>query len=363
MKKKALKAISTVTGAAALFSGCASAAVPAADVQVPVGDVQEETSASEALEVNGYQLQAVERGEASYTKVANVEGSFSWNQDKISPSSDVFNIYGTALTGACAKPGFAFEEGKEAAGEYYINVSGSLKHSQSVTLADLEDKEETRVMSCACATGNTSVNALVTGIPLSAILQLTEVSKEANTVTIKGSDGYGIPMPLSYALEKEAMIVYKINGEALPDGQTSQLWMPGTVAKYFTRDIVDIEVTAEDEIPEVITAGDEYRAHVSIMNYADEAAFKTGETIVFEGYADDYDVPVTAIEVSMDDGETWTTCEVEGATADKWVYWYFGYTPEEAGVYKMQVRAVTAEGVVSPLASTIVFAVEDNGGV
>ena len=108
----------------------------------------------------------------------------------------------------------------------------------------------------------------------------------------------------------------------------------------------------------MIKAGDDYRAHISIMNYADGAAFKAGETIVFEGYADDYDVAIAAIEVSMDDGETWTTFAVEGATVDKWVYWYFGYTPEEAGTYKMQVRAVTAEGVVSPLASTIVFEVK-----
>lgn len=363
MNKKTLKAISTVTGAAALFSGC-SQAVPADNQNAPA--VQDEVSAGKedaAAEVNGFTLERVASGEVSYHKVANVAGEFSWNQDIISPSSDVYNIYGTALTGACAKPAFALEEGMEAVGEYFINVSGSLKHAQSITLADLKDKEESSIMACACATGGTTVNALVSGIPLSAILELAEVEAGANTVTVKGPDGYGIPMPLTYALEKNAMLVYRVNGEPMPDGMTSQLWMPGTVAKYFTRNVVDIEVTAEDEVPEVITAGDEYRAHVSIMNYADEAAFKTGETIVFEGYADDYDVPVTAIEVSMDDGETWTTYEVEGATTDKWVYWYFGYTPEEAGTYKMQVRAVTAEGVVSPPASTIVFTVEENGGV
>lgn len=365
MKKTQNKKImSGIAGATLLLSGCASAAPAAVPAEVP--EAAPEAAVPEeqaALEINGYQLEAVERNVAAYTKVANAEGDFSWNQDVISPSSDVFNIYGTALTGACAKPAFAFEEGKEEVGEYYINVSGSLKHARSVTLADLEEKEETRVMACACATGSTVVNAQVSGIPLSAILPLTELEAGANTVTFRGSDGYGIPMPLTYALEKNAMIVYKVNGEALPDGQTSQLWMPGTVAKYFTRNIVDIEVTAEEEVPEVITAADEYRAHISIMNYANDTVFKTGETIVFEGYADDYDVPVTAIEISMDDGETWTTCEVEGATADKWVYWYFGYTPEEAGTYKLQVRAVTAEGVVSPLASTIVFAVAENSGM
>ena len=355
-KNQNKKMMSGLAGATLLLSGCA-ATVPA---EVPEAPQAAPEVAEEVLEINGYKLETIEHGAIAYNKVANVKGDFSWDQNVISPSNHIFNIYGTALTGACAKPAFAFEAGKEDVGEYYINVSGSLKHSMSITLADLEDQEETTIMGCACATGNVVVNAEVSGIPLSSILQLAELEDGANTVTVRGSDGYGIPMPLTYALEKNAMIVYKVNGEALPEGQKSQLWMPGTVAKYFTRDILDIEVTAEEEVPEVITAGDEYRAHISIMNYADGVTFKTGETIVFEGYADDYDVPITAIEVSMDDGETWTTYAVEGATVDKWVYWYFGYTPEEAGTYKMQVRAVTEKGVVSPLASTIVFAVEDN---
>lgn len=356
MKKKQNKRMmSGLAGATLLLSGCA-AAIPA---EVPEAPQTAPEAAEEVLEINGFKLENINHDAIAYKKIADVEGTFAWNQNVISPSNHIFNIYGTALTGACAKPSFAFDAGKEDVGEYYINVSGSMKHSQSITLADLEDQEETKIMGCACATGNVVVNAEVSGIPLSSILQLTELEEGANTITFRGSDGYGIPMPLTYALEKEAMIVYKINGEALPEGQRSQLWMPGTVAKYFTRDILDIEVTTEDEVPEVITAGDEYRAHISIMNYADGVTFKPGDTIVFEGYADDYDVPITAIEVSMDDGETWTTFAVEGATVDKWVYWYFGYTPEEEGIYKMQVRAVTAEGVVSPLASTIVFEVAD----
>lgn len=51
---------------------------------------------------------------------------------------------------------------------------------------------------------------------------------------------------------------------------------------------------------------------------------------------------------------------VAGATADKWVYWYFTYTPEEVGTYELQVRAITGNGVVSPVASTLVFNVGGN---
>lgn len=369
IKTQNKKALSGMAGAALLLAGCASAAPAASNAakesgeSIPENIVMEEAEKAPLSEINGYSLEAVDSEAMEYKKVADVEGEFRFNQDVISPSSDVFNIYGTALTGVCAKPAFALEAGYEEGGEYYINVSGSLKHAKSVTLADLQDKEETRIMSCACATGGSVVNAEVSGIPLSAVLELAELSDGANTVTVVGSDGYGVPMPLSYALEKNALLVYRVNGEALPDGQTSQLWMPGAVAKYFTRNIVRIEVTAEEETPEVITAGEAYRAHISLLNEAEDAVFKTGETIVFEGYADDYDVPVAAIEISMDGGETWTVCETKDATADKWVYWYFSYTPEEAGTYKLEARARTAEGVVSPLASAIVFSVEEGSGL
>ncbi len=394
IKKQNKKVLSGMAGAALLLSGCAQA--PAASRPEPEdlissaprpegGDLASSAGAEGAVgtegaagaegavgageaagasrQIGGYTLEAIAGDEVEYKKVAEVKGDFSYNQDVISPSSDVFNIYGTALTGLCAKPAFALTAGYEEGGEYYINISGSLKHAKSVTLADLQEKEETRIMSCACATGGSVVNAEVSGIPLSAVLELSELEAGANTVTVRGADGYGVPMPLSYALEKDALLVYRVNGEVLPDGQQTQLWMPGAVAKYFTRSIVEIEVTAEEETPEVITAGDAYRAHISLQNDARDAVFQVGETIVFEGYADDYDVPIAAIEISMDGGETWTVCETDGVTAERWVYWYFSYVPEEAGTYKLEARARTAEGVVSPLAAAVVFQVEGNTGV
>ena len=247
IKKQNKKVLSGMAGATLLLAGCASAAAPQA--QTPSGNLPEalaeEIKETAGPEINGYKLEALAGEAVEYTKVANVKGDFRYNQNVVSPSSDVFNMYGTALTGVCAKPAFALEAGLEEGGEYFINISGSMKHAKSVTLADLQEKEEPRIMSCACAAGGSVVNAEVSGIPLSAILELSELPAGANTVTVVGADGYGVPMPLAYALEKEALLVYRVNGEALPDGQTSQLWMPGAVAKYFTRNIVDIEVTAE----------------------------------------------------------------------------------------------------------------------
>ena len=56
-------------------------------------------------------------------------------------------------------------------------------------------------------------------------------------------------MPLRYALDREAMIVYQFNGDELAMNQRTQFWVPGAVAKYFARDVVDIEVTCQAETP------------------------------------------------------------------------------------------------------------------
>jgi len=362
MKKNKKQLLSGLAGTTMLLSGCAAAAP---QVEEPVNAVVDEavTPAPEKEELNGYVLTPVQRNEVEYHWVANVDGAFAFNQNVISPSDAAFNLYGTAMTGVCAKPDFAFEEGYDAGGTYYINVSGNMEKNYQVSLKDLQDKEETKVMSCACATGNQVINAEVGGIPLSEILQLAELKEGSNTITFRGSDGYGVPMPLTYALEKEAMLVYRVNGEDLPEYQANQMWMPGSVAKYFTRNVVDIEITAEEEVPAIVEAGDDYRVQVAIMNYANGTSFPVGQAIVFEGYADDYDKAISAVEFSLDNGETWTTYETESATADKWVYWYFTYTPEETGVYKMMVRAINEDGNVTPLASTLVFSVEEAEGI
>ena len=124
-----------------------------------------------------------------------------------------------------------------------------------------------------------------------------------------------------------------------------------------SRDVVDIELTAEAEIPEIEQREEALRAEVAIMNHV-ENDFYVGDEIAFEGYADDCGDPIVAVEFSLDGGETWTSYETE-AVAEKWVYWNFVYKAETPGEYKLSVRAVTESGKVSPLAANVVFEVSE----
>lgn len=331
--KSTRKLFSGAMGAAILISGAAQA-------DVTTQHVESNVTVSETVQ--------------QFDTMANIVGKFAFSQDVVSPSDEIFSLFGTAVTGLCAKPSYELETSKA---NFYINVGGKIRQSYTVNLSDLRDNESSDMLLCACSTGAATANAAITGVSLQDVLSLAEMSEDINTVTVIGSDGYRSSMPLRYALEKRAMVVYRINNEAIPSG--TQLWVPGTVAKYFVRDIVDIELTAEAKTPEIEQRDEALRAEVAIMNNVEGKAFSLGEVITFEGYADDCGDAIASLEFSLDGGETWTSYATEEANADRWVYWNFAYTPTLPGTYKLSVRAKTQNGNVSPLAANVVFSVED----
>lgn len=350
MKRTINRALAGITGAAALLSACAGPAAPTEAI-LPAPNEPAQASPQEG----NYQVEVSQKESPSYDKLANVTGTFSFSQDTLTPPDEVFNIFGTAMVGVCSTPSFALRQ-QDAGKTHYINVSGKVKQSYSVSLSELESRSQTQVMSCSCGGGGPVVNASITGIPLRDVLELGEL-EEANTITVKGSDGYGISIPLSYALDKEALIAYQMGDEPLPTG--AQLWMPQTVAKYFTRDVVELELSYEQIPPVIATQPAERRAMVNILNDAKDCRLLVGDEISFEGYADDLDQAIAAVEFSMDGGETWTLCQTPGADAKRWVYWTFSTTFQEAGNYQLTVRAITEQGVVSPLSSTLAFTVSN----
>ncbi|MEG0759567.1 MAG: molybdopterin-dependent oxidoreductase, partial [Raoultibacter sp.] len=299
--------------------------------------------------------------DSPYVKVAHAEGSFAFNQEGVTPNDELFNIFGATLTSMCSKPAAELAAEQEGVANYYVNVGGNIKKNFTVDMKELaEDATEQTMMACSCATGSPFGQVAVMGVPLSAVVEMADLEDGVNTITAYGADGFGQPLPLQYALDKNALFVYQVNGQELAttgSGSSLQLYMPETVARYFTRSIVNIELTQEDKVPDVQTVDPTYRNKINIMNDASECLFKAGDEITFEGVADDLGSPITAIEFSFDNGMTWTSCDTTGATADKWVNWQFTTSFEEKGDYRMSVRAKTADGIVSPLEATLLFEV------
>ena len=356
MNKPAQKIMAGVAGAVLLASGTGAALA----AQQPATAEEGSRPAGATHTVADLDIRAQWLGEESdFVRVADVQGSFTFIQAGVTPNDELFNVFGTAILSMCSKPAPELAAEQDGVANYYVNVGGQVKENFTVNLSELDDEEQEALMGCSCATGSPFGQAAVIGVPLASVVGMAELEDGVNTVTAYGADGYGEPLPLQYALDKNALLVYRVNGEELKasEGSSVQLWMPETVARYFTRDIVNIELTQEDAEPDVQQVDPCYRNKINIMNYSDNCVFKAGDEITFEGVADDLGSPIAAIEFSFDNGRTWTSCDTDGATADKWVNWQFTTSFEEKGDYRMTVRAKTADGMVSPLAATLLFEV------
>ena len=356
MNKPAQKIMAGVAGAVLLASGTGAALA----AQQPATAEEGSRPAGATHTVADLDIRAQWLGEESdYVRVADVQGSFTFNQEGVTPNDELFNVFGTAILSMCSKPAPELAAEQDGVANYYVNVGGQVKENFTVNLSELDDEEQEALMGCSCATGSPFGQAAVIGVPLASVVGMAELEDGVNTVTAYGADGYGEPLPLQYALDKNALLVYRVNGEELKasEGSSVQLWMPETVARYFTRNIASIELTREDAVPEVASVDPMYRNKIEIKNTSDGCVFEAGDEITFEGVADDCGSPVAAIEFSFDGGRTWTACETDGATADKWVNWRFTTSFDEAGDYEMTVRARTADDVVSPLSASLSFAV------
>lgn len=182
-----------------------------------------------------------------------------------------------------------------------------------------------------------------------------------NTVTFTAADGMETSFPLDFLVEKGAVIANKVNGEDVASvmGATNQLWIPGLPARYFVRDIVGIRFSQEEAVPHLAAFVDDGHDYTNRPNVSVRADYvgQVGCPLSLEGWADDFDREIRAIQFSLDDGKNWTTYETKHADASRWVYWRFSYTPEQSGSYALKVRAVNELGDVSPLPATHTFEV------
>lgn len=87
-------------------------------------------------------------------------------------------------------------------------------------------------------------------------------------------------------------------------------------------------------------------------------AHQVGKPLSFDGYVDDFEHKVSAVQFSLDGGVTWTTYPTTGAVVEKGVNWHFVYRPEIAGFYVMKVRAVDGGGRASNIVAEYAFEVE-----
>lgn len=245
MKNTATKILGATTGAALLVSATAAFAEPvnanmaSDDRQVAWNHVEGRTSIQEEQTV----------------AVPNPNGLFSFSQTAITPNWKIAQIFQKASNALCNA---SSELTVNAPDDWTITVTGDVANAYTATLGSFAaDDEQTKIMGCSCASnmpgGGAVINAEVTGIPLAVIIEQAKPLAEVNTITLTSEDGYQMSLPYDYVMSRTSLLSYAINRESLINsvGGTNQLWIDSTAAKYFTRNVKEITLSTEENIPAV----------------------------------------------------------------------------------------------------------------
>lgn len=325
---------------------------------------------------------------AGVSRVSDIEGTFSFDQDVVLPIDESFYQVGDVMepNGTLYSNGNVIRPYDE---EYIescvIPVTGTIDNPMEISVASFPEEEMvTRILKQRCeidgiGSGMIS-NFEVSGIDFDDLFEMVGLQEGTNTVTISTFDGLRLSYPLSFFQKEESshgMLVLRADGEYLKAGQgfpASLMWGTYSCEPNF-KYVTGIEFSIEDDDfawflpgPEAIHGvynpdnPDELvnSPTTGVTNVYEGQIFELGtvDSIDFEGYADAFDDPIVAIEFSLDGGSTWTRYETPGATAERWVYWFYSIDVPEPGSYVLSVRAEAASGNVSPVASNLLFHVQ-----
>lgn len=302
-----------------------------------------------------------------FTMVSDVSGAFSFDQDVLTENDRCYY----QLSASTNPNGIALHASSDDSvlQSRVIVVDGLVENPIDLKLVDIpEDQLVTRILKWNCSAngiGDVFIsNTEVTGIPFAAICEMADVQGDA--VTLVCEEGKST-FRVDWLIEKEAMLIFKMNGENLPSelGYPCAMLTVGTGASSSRRYITElqfvdsVDVTKwKNDVPGTLVPGtdDTYfnKPVAAFINVRDGQIFTDTSSVTFEGYADGFDERVTKIEFSLDQGKTWQTCDTSSSTIDRWIYWTYTIDGLEPGSYNLRMRVETETGrVISQDVNTV----------
>jgi DMSO/TMAO reductase YedYZ molybdopterin-dependent catalytic subunit len=229
------------------------------------------------------------------------------------------------------------------------------------------------------------------GARLKDVLDKAGVKKEAIEIVLDGADKGAVDktpdfiksIPVSKAMEDNALVAYEMNGAPLPhwNGFPARIVIPGWTATYWVKHVTSIMATTKPfdgfwmksayriplgKFPTVArfisqeTAANtpitEMVVNSLITSHPDNAAVKAGAPVTIGGVAWDGGYGIRTVEVSIDGGNTWTAAAL-GEDLGPFAFRTFSYrfSPKEPGNHVVVARAMnkigqtqTAELIANP---------------
>jgi DMSO/TMAO reductase YedYZ molybdopterin-dependent catalytic subunit len=242
-----------------------------------------------------------------------------------------------------------------------LEVIGLVKNKQTYRLDRLKAlpsvTQETTLM---CISNGLDAglmsNAVWKGVPMGTLLSAATPLAGAAKVRLHGVDNYTDTFPLEKAMDPTTLVVYEMNGEALPHrhGFPARVIAPGYFGEKHVKWITRIEVAdanakgfyeAQGWGPDfIVPTRSRFDQPDHESTFDSEAAH---QGIHVGGVAFGGDRGISRVEVSFDDGEKWQEAKLDyPGTKLTWALWSYDWHPDGADDYTLVVRATDGEGEV-----------------
>lgn len=225
-------------------------------------------------------------------------------------------------------------------------------------------------------------NAKWKGVKLKYILEMAGVKKGAVDVSFHGMDkgqfdsipAFVKSLDVKHALDGEVLVAYEMNGEDMPmlNGYPLKLVVPGWYATYWVGNMNQINVLTEkfqgywmtgaykiandstaNESPENLSKNsvpiNRVKLHSIFVQPEPGEKVVAGKPCHVEGLAFNDGTGIKKVELSFDDGATWTEAAMNPEIAKySWRRWKYNWTPSKPGTYRLCVKATDTKGGTQP---------------
>jgi DMSO/TMAO reductase YedYZ molybdopterin-dependent catalytic subunit len=234
-----------------------------------------------------------------------------------------------------------------------LKIAGAVAERRTYSLDELQvmrTVEEPVVLQCISNTvGGTLVgNARWTGVPLSSLLAAAKPHAAASAVVARAADGYTETIPLDGNARDAVLVALAMGGRALPEGHgfPARLIFPGRYGMRSVKWLTELEVITDDDEGYWEKRGWDREAVMGTASRIDVPDHRgvTTSPLQIAGVAWAGDRRISAVEVSADDGASWTPAELERESGPlAWRRWRaeMALAP---GVYALLVRAYDGTG-------------------
>jgi DMSO/TMAO reductase YedYZ molybdopterin-dependent catalytic subunit len=242
--------------------------------------------------------------------------------------------------------------------DWSLEIKGLVENSFTLTYDELRampSVEEFVTLECISnpVGGSLISNARWKGVPLKRVLERAGLNPGIADVSFQAWDGYTESIPLEMAMRDEVMIAYEMNGKPLPDehGFPARLIVPGYFGLKHVKWLTAIEPVNTD-----------FKGYWQRRGWTDAPYVKTfsrfdipqnraeivGEAVPLGGVAFAGDRGISKVEISGDDGQTWTPASEisQPLSPYTWVIWKTNYSPGRVGQIVLSVRATDGDGIV-----------------